>query len=304
MMIKLYLQNALYVRFALMRTLEYVVTKDKEGFTAERFLRGSCGVSLALLRKLKRVERGLLRNGEHIRSIDILHEGDVVQINIPDDDRPAQASFLSVPVVYEDSDIIVFNKPANMPVHPTHNHQGDTLANAYAAHLAGHGEAAAFRPINRIDRDTTGLVLVCKHTLSAAKMRNRLNKVYYAICEGELSGCGRIDAPIRRCEGPGIKREVGEGGKQSITNWEVLESCNGVTLLRIILETGRTHQIRCHFADYMKMPLCGDDMYGGSRDRISRQALHCGELSFVHPMTDELITLRCDLPEDMSNLLS
>lgn len=286
-----------------MRTLEFCVANEQDGIVAERFLRGFCGVSLALLRKLKRVENGLLRNGEHLRSIDVLYAGDIVKINIPDDDTPARASSFFVPVVFEDKDIIVFDKPANMPVHPTHNHQGDTLANAYAAHLAKNGEAAAFRPINRIDKDTTGLVLVCKHTLSAAKMKNRLNKVYYAVCGGELSGSGRIDAPIRRCEGPGIKREVGEGGKPSITNWEVISCENGVSLLRIILETGRTHQIRCHFADYMKMPLCGDEMYGGEREKINRQALHCGELSFMHPINDEQIILRSKIPEDMLSLL-
>lgn len=245
---------------------------------------------------------GITANGAHIRTVDILHSGDVVALNIPDDAKPAQAVELPLDIAYEDDDLAILEKPSNMAVHPTHNHQGDTLANAFAAHTAANGCAATFRPINRLDRDTTGLVVVCKHSHSANQLHGHLNKVYYAVCEGELSGCGTIDAPIRRVEGGGIRREVGEGGQRCVTHWQALSSADGLTLLRIILETGRTHQIRCHFACFMGMPLAGDDMYGGRRELIGRQALHCGQVEFVHPETGEPMCIRSPLPPDMAAL--
>jgi len=245
---------------------------------------------------------GITANGEHIRTIDLLHAGDIVALNIPDDTKPAEAVDIPITVVYEDDDLAVLEKPADMAVHPSHNHQGDTLANAFAAHLLATGTPATFRPINRLDRDTTGLVVVCKHSHSANQLHGHLQKVYFAVCEGELSGSGTIDAPIRRVEDGGIRREVGEGGQHCVTHWEALSTAGGMTLLRIILETGRTHQIRCHFSCCMNMPLAGDDMYGGSRKLIGRQALHCGEVSFIHPETGEPMCITSPLPPDMANL--
>lgn len=245
---------------------------------------------------------GITANGQHIRTIDTLHAGDVVALNIPDDAKPAEAVDLHINIVYEDDDIAVLEKPADMAVHPSHNHQGDTLANAFAAHTARTGSAATFRPINRLDRDTTGLVVVCKHSHAANQLHGHLEKVYYAVCEGELSGSGTIDQPIRRVEGAGIRREVGEGGQRCITHWEALSCAEGMTLLRIRLETGRTHQIRCHFSCHMGMPLVGDDMYGGHRELMQRQALHCGQVEFIHPVSGERMCITSALPQDMAVL--
>lgn len=245
---------------------------------------------------------GITANGQHIRTVDILHAGDAVALNIPDDPKPADASDIHINIVYEDDDLAVLEKPADMAVHPSHNHQGDTLANAFAAHTAANGSAATFRPINRLDRDTTGLVVVCKHSHAANRLHGHLEKVYYAVCEGELSGSGTIDAPIRRAEGAGIRREVGEGGQRCVTRWEALSCAGGMTLLRIRLETGRTHQIRCHFSCFMHMPLVGDDMYGGHTDVMTRQALHCGQVEFTHPVTGGHMLFTSPLPEDMAAL--
>lgn len=285
-----------------MRTLTFIVPPDCDGITVGRFLRSHCGASARLVTKQKQVPMGITANGQHIRTIDLLRAGDVVALNIPDDKKPAEAVAIPINIAYEDDDLAVLEKPANMAVHPSHNHQGDTLANAFAAHTSANGSAATFRPINRLDRDTTGLVVVCKHSHSANQLHGHLQKVYFAVCQGELTGSGTIDAPIRRVEGGGIRREVGEGGQRCVTHWQALACADGLTLLRIILETGRTHQIRCHFSCHMGMPLAGDDMYGGSRELISRQALHCGEVSFIHPETGETVCIQSELPPDMAEL--
>ena len=282
-----------------MRRISFDITPEWDGFAVGRFLRSHGGLSARLISRLKRVPDGITLNGSHIRTVDFIHEGDVLAICIPDDTRPAQPVALPISVVFEDDDIAVIEKPPNIPMHPTRGHVSDTLANAFANHLAQKGEQGAFRPINRLDRDTTGLVVVCKHSHSASKLHGHMQKVYYAVCEGELDGCGTIDAPIRRREGDGIRREIGEGGQRSITHWEALCSFGGMTLLRIHLETGRTHQIRTHFADFMHMPLVGDSMYGGHTKLMSRQALHCGQVEFDHPVTGEHILLRSPLPDDI-----
>lgn len=298
-----------------MRTLTYDIPPECDGNNVGHFLRSRCGLSSRMVTRLKQVENGILMDGVHIRTVDALRGGGVITLNIPDDARSATPVALSVPVVFEDEDIIVMDKSADMAVHPSHNHQGDTLANAYAYYLQQKGESAVFRPINRLDRDTTGLVLICKHAHSANLMRGRLEKEYYAICEGILEGSGMpskegvIDAPIRRCDTPedaigrSIKREIGEGGQRAVTRWRALAVHDGLTLCAITLETGRTHQIRTHFSCFLNMPLAGDDMYGGSTRLISRQALHCGLLRFVHPITGRQIELRSLLPEDMRRLM-
>lgn len=314
-----------------MRTLTYNIPPECDGNNVGHFLRSRCGLSARMVTRLKQTENGILMNGVHVRTVDALSGGGTITLNIPDDARPASPTALSVPVVYADEDIIVMDKPAGMPVHPSHNHQGDTLANAYAYYLSQKGESGCFRPINRLDRDTTGLVLICRHAHSANLMRGKLEKEYYAVCEGLLEGSGVIDAPIRRAEerpdrgedvpgtagtddtdgenvpprvGRSIKREVGEGGQRAVTHWRAISQHDGMTLCSIRLETGRTHQIRTHFSCCLGMPLAGDDMYGGSREKIQRQALHCGLLEFDHPVTGEHLSLRSPLPEDMRRLMN
>lgn len=270
---------------------------EQDGITVRSFLRGTCRISARLHRKLKQVENGITVDGRLVKARDVLKGGDMVVLHIPDEDC-VEAVSMPVDIVYEDDYVIVLNKPANMPVHPTHGHGSDTLANAVAAYLPN----VAFRPVNRLDRDTTGLVLAAKDSFSAVRLQESAEKIYYAVCTGRLEGQGTIDKPIRVKEGHGIQREVGDGGERSITHWKALASNDEMTLVECRLETGRTHQIRVHFSSYMKMPLLGDDMYGGSRKRISRQALHCGFMAFIHPMTKKRIELTCPPPEDMMRL--
>ena len=294
-----------------MPVLQFTVPAENDGISVYNFLRAKCGVSYRLIKKLKRVPLGITSNGRHIRTIDPLRGGDNVALNIPEDENPTMPVGLPIDVVYEDEHIAVLNKPSGMPVHPAREHVADTLANAFSAHLVANGEPnSTFRVINRLDRDTSGLVLTAKNSHAASLLHGHTDKVYYAICQGTLSGSGTIDAPIRIMEGHGIQREVGEGGVRAVTHWQAMKifsvtARNGhsydLTLLKIRLETGRTHQIRVHFAS-LGMPLAGDDMYGGSRDLIGRQALHCGQLDFCHPMTGEPMRFSIPLPEDMEAL--
>lgn len=294
-----------------MPQITFTVAQELDGITVYNFLRGKCNVSYRLIKHLKRVPLGITANGQHIRTIDPLRGGDVVVLNIPDDENPTQPNALPIDIVYEDEHIAVINKPFGMPVHPARDHVTDTLANAFSAHLIEKGEPnTAFRVINRLDRDTTGLVLTAKNSHAASLLHGHTDKVYYAICQGILTGSGTIDAPIRVMEGHGIQREVGEGGVSAITHWTAMKNMHitspsgnihDLTLLEIHLETGRTHQIRVHFTS-LNMPLAGDDMYGGSWDLIHRQALHCGQLNFCHPITGKPMEFKVPLPQDMANL--
>ena len=295
-----------------MPRLSFTVPPENDGISVYHFLRARCGVSYRLIKKLRRVPMGITANGEHIRTVDPLAGGDVVTLSLPEDDNPTLPCQLPIDVVYEDAHLAVLNKPFGMPVHPAREHVSDTLANAFSAHLLAQGEPnAAFRVINRLDRDTSGLVLTAKNSHAASLLHGRTDKIYYAVCQGTLYGSGTVDAPIRVKEGHGIQREVGEGGVRAVTHWKALRQItrtspdggiHELTLLEIRLETGRTHQIRVHFSS-LGMPLAGDDMYGGSREFIGRQALHCGQLDFVHPLTGQPMTFRQPFPPDMAELV-
>lgn len=282
--------------------MKFVVENDCDGITVQNFLRKRCNVSARLLTKLKRTENGITSNGEHIRSIDILHGGDVVELKMPDDENYITPINIPLDIVYEDSEIIIFNKPPFMPVHPVRDHQLDTLANGAVYYSESKGEHYTFRAINRLDRDTSGLLLVAKSAYSAAFLPKTVDKTYFALCEGELFGSGTIDAPLRLKEGHTIQRETGEGGVRAITHWKSLCVEHNHTYLEIKLETGRTHQIRAHFAS-IGHSLAGDDMYGGSRKYFDRQCLDCGVLSFIHPTTKQKMTIKKP-PENWLEILN
>ena len=173
----------------------------------------------------------------------------------------------------------------------------DSLLNRVAFHYQRTGQAPAFRPLYRLDKDTSGILLVGKHR--AAVSSAQVEKTYYAVCQGELSGDGTVEAPIALEPGSKIRRCCREDGQPAVTHWQVLASQEGHTLLRLRLETGRTHQIRVHMA-HLGHPLAGDDLYGGSRQRLCRQALHCGELSLVCKPLGAGLRLAAPFPEDMA----
>lgn len=268
----------------------FTVPNEFDGICVKNFLRRYCNVSARLLTKLKIEPDGITANGKHIRSIDILHGGDIVRLKLPEENNNILPVNLHIDVLYEDSNVIVYNKPPFMPVHPVHEHQSDTLANAAAYYAEKNGEKYNFHAINRLDRDTSGIVLCAKDRYSAAFLPEHTEKLYFALCEGKLIGKGTINEPIRLKEGNNIQREIGNGGLNSVTHWRTIEYFFGHSLLECKLETGRTHQIRVHMSG-IGYPLAGDDMYGGSRKYFSCQCLHCGKIEFIQPVSKEKICI-------------
>ena len=244
---------------------------------------------------------GITRNGELCRSVDILRRGDRVVLRIPEEGGcELVPNFTAkVPVVFEDEDTIVYDKPHDMPVHQSHGHYGDSLANVFAASFTG----TAFRAVNRLDKDTSGLCLAAKSRIGANIAPENISKVYFAVCCGEITRHLRIDEPIGREEGSALRRIVRSDGKRAVTNVYPLSGNGRYTLLRIILETGRTHQIRVHLS-HVGFPLAGDGLYGGDMSDIGRQALHCGEMRFVSPVSGREICVSSPLPEDMVKIAS
>lgn len=214
-----------------------------------------------------------------------MYPGQTVSFELPPEgEGVAPQPEIPVNVVYEDAFAVVLEKPPHLAVHPTLNYPYDTLANGYAAWAAQQGISPVFRPVNRIDKDTSGLVLAAKHAYAAPLLARNVEKLYYAVVEGELPlGPGVIDAPIGRQAESIIGRCVTPDGKPSRTEYTILEAENGLSLAACVPVTGRTHQIRVHFAS-IGHPLAGDDLYGGSRECIGRQALHCARQSFRVPV--------------------
>lgn len=242
---------------------------------------------------------GITRDGELVRSIDTVSFGDEIILKIADTSILAPNSELNVPIAFENDNLVVFNKPSGMPMHPSIKHQGDTLGNYFSACYP----ELTFRAVNRLDRDTSGLCVVAKNAHSANLLQGCCEKVYFAAVHGITETQGTIDAPIARYKDSIILRCVSPSGKEAVTHYKRIMCNDEYSLEKICLETGRTHQIRVHFA-YIGHPLAGDDMYGGLRDKISRQALHCGELTLSEPITGDRITVKAPLPTDISALFT
>lgn len=279
------------------RTLTYTVPPEWDGRTVKDFARQHLGLSSRAFVKQKYLPGGLVKNGQPCRSVDLLRAGDRLCLTLPEEAETYQAVEGPLSILYEDQDYLAVDKPPAMPVHPSPGHDRDSLLNRVAFHYQLTGQAPAFRPLYRLDKDTSGILLVGKHR--AAVSSAQVEKTYYAVCQGELSGDGTVEAPIGLEPGSKIRRCCREDGQPAVTHWQVLASQEGHTLLRLRLETGRTHQIRVHMA-HLGHPLAGDDLYGGSRYRLCRQALHCGELSLVCKPLGAGLRLAAPFPEDMA----
>ncbi len=266
--------------------------------TVQDYLRGKCGVSRRLLQKLKQIDGGITCNGGFIRTIDTVNGGDIIVLNSEEKNEIEPNGNLNAEIVFENKSLVIFDKPCNMPVHPSARHRNDTLGNFFAYLYP----ELTYRPINRLDKDTSGLCIVAKNPYSANILQGKCEKTYYAVVHGEISGEGVINAPVAREKASIIIRCVREDGQQAVTHYRSIKANDKYTLLEIHLETGRTHQIRVHFA-HIGHALAGDDLYGGSRDDIQRQALHCGKVKFPLPESGEEITVCSELPKDIIKLL-
>ena len=288
-----------------MTELTFTVAPEEDGRLIKNILRAR-GVSVRLTNQLKRVPGGMRLNGDTVaRTIDPVKAGDVLTLCIPDDEAILEPIEYALDIVYEDGDLLVINKPPTLPMHPSHNHQGDTLANAVAAYLAGKGKPAAFRAAGRLDKGTSGLVVCCLHSYAASRLNGQVKKTYYALAHGEYHGAGVFNNVIyrpfahrtlRACRDYDEPREPGD--ESAITHWEALAYRDGVSLLRVWLETGRTHQIRAHFAHH-GTPLLGDDYYGAPPREEPGHFLHCGEVKFIHPVTGLAMEFGAEMPGHM-----
>ena len=285
-----------------MREIKFTVTESFDGKKVYNFLRGYVKISTRLMRTLKRIPDGIMLGDKQGRTIDIIHKGDVITLNIPDDETAPIPIDYPLDIVFEDDDVIVINKPPTLAMHESHNHQGDTLANAVAGYLLKRGKSATFRAVGRLDKGTSGLVICALNAHSAARLSGKFDKEYLAIVRGVYKEDGTIDKPIYRPDPIKTYRTVDERGDCAVTHYEPIEVGENYTVVRVRLETGRTHQIRVHFASE-GTPLYGDTMYGEPHELISHQALHCAKVRFMHPITGEEISCEAKMPEDMQMLL-
>lgn len=292
--------------------MELYIDAERAGKTVFDVLRRELGFSNRLLARLKQDERGILVDGERVTVRYPLRRGQRLTLAVEDRSQSETILPVDLPVsvLYEDEFLWGVNKPPEMPTHPSHGHYDDTLANALAWYAAQRGEPFVFRPVNRLDRNTSGVVLIARDqraagVLARTMQQRQMKKRYLALLDGELyPDAGTLSAPIRRRAESIIFREVcGEGeGDEAITAWRVLARDGGYTLVEASPETGRTHQLRVHFA-HLGCPIHGDDLYGNAAEDMPRQALHASTLTFPHPVTGEEVMLKAPLPEDFRNLL-
>ena len=289
------------------RIFHYQITENEQGTTVLDFLRKK-GFSRHILSSMKADKEALTKNGQRIGGREQLLAGDYFRVRLletVDSDGIVPVS-MPLSILYEDEDILVINKPADMPVHPSIGNYTNTLANGVAAYLDAKDEHSPFRCINRLDRDTSGALILAKNAFSAAvlstQMRNRqIRRTYLAVVEGITPPNGTISAPISRVDDSVIERHVDFlRGEPAVTHYERLEVKNEHSLLEIHLETGRTHQIRVHMG-YIGHPLPADYLYHPEYDCFKRQPLHSLQLKFRHPVTDKSMCLLAPVPEDMCN---
>ena len=284
------------------RVLTYEITAEQEGTKIGDFLR-TAGYSRHVIIHLKKTENGILLNGEWAYVGQFLKEGDHLEIRIIEFESSEQIVPAELPldIVYEDEDLLIINKPADMPIHPSINNYDNTLANALMWYYQQKGETFVYRCINRLDRDTTGLLIVAKNMLSGGILsdmskKREIHREYLAIAEGEVPQEGVIDAPIARKEESVIERCVDfEKGDRAVTHYWRLDYRNGYSLVRLKLETGRTHQIRVHMK-YLGHPLTGDYLYNPDYRILNHQALHSWKLAFRHPVTGAQMQFKADPP--------
>lgn len=296
------------------RTLTYRITPSDEGHTISSYLK-QLGFSSQNLISLKNMPDSVLVNGIFTFMNARLKAEDILTIHIQETASSEKIPPVELPlsIVYEDEDLMVVNKPAGMPIHPSMKNYENSLGNALAWYFAKQNKPFIFRCINRLDRDTSGLTIIAKHMVSAGILStmvaqkgqaDSIQREYLAISRGPVTpSAGTITAPLARKEGSVIERVVDfEKGERAVTHYHVLEYKNGHSLLSLQLETGRTHQIRVHMK-YLGYPLIGDYLYNPDTEYITRQALHSYRLAFTHPITRKEMCFTAPLPQDMQAVL-
>lgn len=292
------------------RNIDYIIDEDSAGLRVEQFLRRK-RYSGQNLSEIKRMPKSILVNGVHYYMRQKLSKGDHLQVRICETKNSEKIPPTNLPldIIYEDEDLLVLNKPAGMPIHPSLNNYTNSMANALAYYFQSQGKPFIFRCCNRLDRDTSGLTIVSKHLVSGSILSDmtkyrEVHREYLAIARGSVTPSeGTIQAPLGRKEGTIIERTVDwEHGEDAVTHYKVVKEANGHSLVSLRLETGRTHQIRIHMK-YLGYPLIGDYLYNPDMEYMTRQALHSHHMEFTHPITGEHMSFTAPLPEDMARVM-
>lgn len=292
------------------RNIDYIIDEDSAGLRVEQFLRRK-RYSGQNLSEIKRMPKSILVNGVHYYMRQELSTGDHLQVRICETHNSEKIPPTKLPldIIYEDEDLLVLNKPAGMPIHPSLNNYTNSIANALAYYFQSQGKPFIFRCCNRLDRDTSGLTIVSKHLVSGSILSDmtkyrEVHREYLAIARGSVTPSeGTIQAPLGRKEGTIIERTVDwEHGEDAVTHYKVVKEANGHSLVSLRLETGRTHQIRIHMK-YLGYPLIGDYLYNPDMEYMTRQALHSHHMEFTHPITGEHMSFTAPLPEDMARVM-
>lgn len=281
---------------------------NEEDLTLKEILLDKLNFSVRSLSKMKR-EKSVLVNGEFKKLSSNIVKGDLIEVRIDEDMANFEPQDLNLNIIYDDFDIIMVNKPPFMVVHPTKSHFDKTIANGVTDYIIKNNEKVKVRFVNRLDMNTSGLVIVAKnayahHVLSKDMSDDKVIKRYITVVNGVVENDeGTINQPIYRPTEDSIKRVVDERGQASVTHYKVLERLNNATVLEVKLETGRTHQIRVHM-NFIGHGIIGDELYGYvNEDLINRQALHAYSLEFMQPRTKEILEFKAEIPNDMKDLI-
>ncbi len=302
------------------REIEYIVKNEEDGLTVRGIMVLALKLSSREITRCKQFEDGVMLKSagdDAFRPVwlkDIVRPGDVLKVKIYEDTDNSGDVIPSddpIDIVYEDEDLILVNKPGDMVVHPSYAHHLDSLSNALAGYYRRTGQNHVIRTIGRLDRETSGLLIFAKNRHAAAILSNQKGnmsrrKEYLALVSGVMEQeCGTIDAPIGQEEGVRMIRKVMDSGKEAITHYKLVRQFGDYALIRLHLDTGRTHQIRVHMS-YIGHPLLGDNLYGKEipdSHGMTRAALHAAHLEFKQPITGEELAFDADLPPDMAGLI-
>ncbi|HBL05745.1 MULTISPECIES: RluA family pseudouridine synthase [unclassified Clostridium] len=293
-----------------MSVITYKVGKEGQDVKIRDYMKENLNLSGRFIRG-SAMDRRLRVNGKEVKLNYKLQEDDVIEVTVnAEESQNIEGEDLNIKVIYEDDDLLIVDKPPFMVVHPTKSHPMGTLANGVIHHFRSNNDNSIVRLVSRLDRDTSGLIMIAKNQFSHMNLaksmeKNLIKKSYLAIIHGNLENQeGTIDLPIGRHTDETIKRAVLEDGQRSITHYKIKESYKEGTLVELVLETGRTHQIRVHLS-YVGCPIYGEQLYSDFNDEelISRQALHAYALTLPHPRSGKILNFESTLPEDMTKLI-
>lgn len=284
---------------------DQLIWQCKEENKLKSELLDKMNISVRMLCSIKK-EKSVTVNGKYVPMHTMVCGGDIIKIELPHESNEYEAQQMGIEVLYEDFDLLVVEKPFGMVVHPTRNHLENTMLNALKYYFDENGIKSKVRFVNRLDRDTSGILIVAKNAYAHSVLTKdtsmwEMHKKYIAVVEGKLDESGTIRLPIIKSE-DGIRRMVDENGQECVTHYRTIKSNERASFVELELETGRTHQIRVHMSA-IGHPIFGDELYGGNMDFIERQALHCIELGFYSPRLEKEIRVKTKLHDDITELL-